>query len=128
MKDEYMIYKLSESIKTTSHIDNDLFSKHNVKRGLRNEDHSGVLVGLTKIGDVVGYERLPEGGVRAIPGKLFYRGIDVEELVHGIFAEKRFGFEETAFLLLSGFLPDREELDVFTRLLNQSLPLEQKTK
>ena len=62
MKKEYIIYKLSESIKSTSHIDNELFTKYNVKRGLRNEDHSGVLVGLTKIGDVVGYERLPEGG------------------------------------------------------------------
>ena len=60
MKDEYMIYKLSDSIKSTSHIDNELFVKHNVKRGLRNEDHSGVLVGLTKIGDVVGYERMRE--------------------------------------------------------------------
>ena len=61
MKQEYIIYKLSESIKTTSRIDPDLFVKYNVKRGLRNEDHSGVLVGLTKIGDVVGYERLQEG-------------------------------------------------------------------
>lgn len=128
MKDEYMIYKLSESIKSTSHIDNELFKEYNVKRGLRNEDHSGVLVGLTKIGDVVGYERLPEGGLNAIPGKLVYRGIDVEDLVKGIYGEKRFGFEETAFLLLSGFLPDKEELEVFTRLINQSMSLEQKTK
>ena len=61
MKKEYIIYKLSESIKSTSRIDNELFTKYNVKRGLRNEDHSGVLVGLTQIGDVVGYDRLPEG-------------------------------------------------------------------
>ena len=84
MKDEYMIYKLSDSIKSTSHIDNELFVKHNVKRGLRNEDHSGVLVGLTKIGDVVGYERMPEGGLKAIPGKLVYRGFNIEDLVKGI--------------------------------------------
>ncbi|MDR2936810.1 MAG: citrate synthase, partial [Rikenellaceae bacterium] len=127
MKDEYMIYKLSESIKATSHIDPELFNTYNVKRGLRNEDHSGVLVGLTRIGDVVGYERLPAGGLKAIPGKLFYRGIDVEDLVKGIYAEKRFGFEETAFLLLAGFLPDREELSIFQRLINNALPLEQKT-
>ena len=123
-----MIYKLSESVKTTSRIDNELFKEYNVKRGLRNEDHSGVLVGLTKIGDVVGYERQQEGGLKAIPGKLFYRGIDVEDLVKGIAAEKRFGFEETAYLLLSGNLPDKDELETFTRLLNQSMPLEQKTK
>ena len=127
MKDEYMIYKLSDSIKSTSHIDNELFVKHNVKRGLRNEDHSGVLVGLTKIGDVVGYERMPEGGLKAIPGKLVYRGINIEDLVKGIEKENRYGFEETAFLLLAGFLPDKDELETFTRLLNQSMPLEQKT-
>ena len=110
MKREYIIYKLSESIKSTSHIEADLFVKYNVKRGLRNEDHSGVLVGLTQIGNVVGYERQPEGQMKAIPGKLIYRGISVEDLVRGIQAEKRFGFEETVFLLLSGYLPDREEL------------------
>ena len=69
MKREYIIYKLSESIKTTSHIEHELFARYNVKRGLRNEDHSGVLVGLTKIGNVVGYERMPEGGLKAIPGR-----------------------------------------------------------
>lgn len=128
MKQEYIIYKLSESIKTTSHIDTDLFVQYNVKRGLRNEDHSGVLVGLTKIGDVVGYERLPEGGLKAIPGRLVYRGIDVEDLVRGLQGEKRFGFEETAFLLLSGYLPDKEEYDVFCSMLNNFMPLGQKTK
>ena len=84
MKREYIIYKLSESIKSTSHIEADLFVKYNVKRGLRNEDHSGVLVGLTQIGNVVGYERQPEGQMKAIPGKLIYRGISVEDLVRGI--------------------------------------------
>lgn len=127
-KEEYIIYKLSESIKTTSYIDNELFAKFNVKRGLRNEDHSGVLVGLTKIGDVVGYERLPEGGLKAVPGRLVYRGIDVEDLVKGIYGEDRFGFEETAFLLLSGYQPDSSELSVFSSLVNHSMPLTQKTK
>ena len=87
----------------------------------------GYSVGLTKIGDVVGYERMPEGGLKAIPGKLVYRGINIEDLVKGIEKENRYGFEETAFLLLSGFLPDKDELETFTRLLNQSMPLEQKT-
>ncbi|MDR3340987.1 MAG: citrate/2-methylcitrate synthase [Candidatus Symbiothrix sp.] len=128
MKKEYLIYKLSESVKTTSQIDNDLFVKFNVKRGLRNEDGSGVLVGLTQIGNVVGYERLPEGGVKAIPGKLFYRGYDIEDIVHDLIQEKRFGFEEVAFLMLSGKLPDKEELENFRELVNDSMPLEQKTK
>lgn len=87
-----------------------------------------MLVGLTKIGNVVGYEKLPEGGLKAIPGRLIYRGIDVEDLVRGILAEKRFGFEETAFLLLSGYLPDKEELAAFSNMVHQCMPLTQKTK
>jgi citrate synthase len=128
MKKEYLIYKLSESVKTTCKIDNDLFTKYNVKRGLRNEDGSGVLVGLTQIGNVVGYERLPEGGLKAIPGKLYYRGYDIEDIVHALIDEKRFGFEEVAFLMLSGNLPEREDLANFKELINDSMPLEQKTK
>ena len=69
-----------------------------VKRGLRNEDGTGVLVGLTRIGNVVGYERVPGGGLKPIPGKLFYRGYDVEDISHAIIKEKRFGFEEVAYL------------------------------
>ena len=108
-------------------IDLELYDKYDVKRGLRNEDHSGVLVGLTQIGDVVGYERLPEG-LKAIPGRLLYRGIDVNDLVKGIHGENRFGFEEAAFLLLSGYLPNREELESFQSLIHAFMPLGQKTK
>lgn len=128
MKKEFIIYKLSESAKDACKIDNELFSRYGVKRGLRNEDGSGVLVGLTKIGNVVGYERLSEGGVKAIPGKLFYRGYDLEDLVHAIFKERRFGFEEVAYLLLSGHLPDREELAKFREIISDNMPLDQKVK
>ncbi|MDR0750014.1 MAG: citrate synthase, partial [Tannerellaceae bacterium] len=128
MKKKYLIYKLSESVKTTCKIDNNLFTKYNVKRGLRNEDGSGVLVGLTQIGNVVGYERLPEGGLKAIPGKLYYRGYDIDDIVHALMDEKRFGFEEVAYLMLSGNLPDGEDLENFKELINDSMPLEQKTK
>lgn len=126
MQNDYMIYKLSETVKNTSKIDKELFTKFNVKRGLRNEDHTGVLVGLSKIGDVVGYEKEADGKLKAIPGKLIYRGIDVEDLVHGIQSENRLGFEETAFLLLSGYLPDKEELKTFGSILYENMPLEQK--
>lgn len=128
MKKEYIIYKLSESAKNACRINNTLFTKFNVKRGLRNEDGTGVLVGLTKIGNVVGYERLPEGGLKAIPGKLFYRGYDLEDLVQGVLTEKRFGFEEVAYLLLSGHLPDPEELQGFREIIEEKMPLSQKTK
>ena len=74
MKKEYLTYKLAETIKTTSKIDTALFRKYGVKRGLRNEDGTGVLVGLTKIGNVIGYARNDHGTLKPIPGKLFYRG------------------------------------------------------
>ena len=89
MKKEYLIYKLSEDLKEATRIENELFKKFDVKRGLRNEDGTGVLVGLTKIGNVVGYERIPGGGLKPIPGKLFYRGYDLEDLAHAILKEKR---------------------------------------
>ena len=73
LKKEYLIYKLSEAAREACKIDNELFPMYNVKRGLRNEDGSGVLVGLTQVGNVVGYERLPEGGLKAIPGKMCIR-------------------------------------------------------
>jgi citrate synthase len=123
MDNEQLRKTLSDSIAFTSNIDKDLFIKMGVKRGLRNEDHSGVLSGLTRIGDVVGYERQSDGTLTPTPGKLFYRGIDVEELVKGIQQEKRLGFEETAFLLLSGRLPNREELAAVERLIVRTMPL-----
>lgn len=129
MTKDYMIYKLSETVKETSRIDTELFKQYGVKRGLRNEDHSGVLVGLTNIGDVVGYERLPDGGgLKAIPGKLIYRGIDIEDLVRGVQASNSCGFEETAFLLMSGYLPDGEELEHFTSILTEQMVLRHATK
>ena len=128
MKKEYLVYKLSEDMKEAVRIDTKLFYKFDVKRGLRNEDGTGVLVGLTRIGNVVGYERVPGGGLKPVPGKLFYRGYDVEDIVHAFVKEKRFGFEEVAYLLLSGNLPDKEELASFRELINDNMPLEQKTK
>lgn len=127
MKKEYLTYKLAETIKSTSKIDNSLFHKFGVKRGLRNEDGTGVLVGLTKIGNVVGYERNEDGTLKPIPGKLFYRGYDVEDIVHGVIEQKRFGFEEVAYLLLSGSLPDKEELQQFKELIYENMPLTHET-
>jgi citrate synthase len=104
--------RLSEEVVKASKIDQQLFEKFNVKRGLRNADHSGVLVGLTNVGDVVGYQK--EGdAVVPIDGKLIYRGIDVEALVKGAIDQKRHGFDEVIFLLLSGKLPNKTELTEF---------------
>ena len=127
MKREELIKKLSDSISFTTNISKDLFTQMGVKRGLRNEDHSGVLAGLTRVGDVVGYERQPDGSLKPIPGKLYYRGMDVEEIAHGVQQENRLGFEETAFLVLSGSLPSKEELETFRQLLMDTMPLDHRS-
>jgi len=123
LKKQYLTFKLADTIRQSAKINNSLYKQFGVKRGLRNEDGSGVLVGLTKIGNVVGYERLKDGSLKPIPGKLFYRGYDLEDLAHGVMNEKRFGFEEVAFLLLSGYLPDKDELQEFKELLYENMPL-----
>ncbi len=112
--------KINEFIKQFSHLTEDsckieenLFKEYDVKRGLRNADHTGVLVGLTRVGSVVGYEKI-DGKLEAIPGKLIYRGIDINDIVHGCQAEKRPGFDETVFLLLFGRLPRNAELCEFS--------------
>lgn len=127
MKKEYIVYKLSDEMRSSIKIDANLFRKYDVKRGLRNDDGTGVLVGLTNIGNVVGYERHDDGSLSPIDGKLYYRGFEIQDLVHPLFEEKRFGFEEVAYLLLSGRLPDMEELYTFRALLTDNMPLEQKT-
>lgn len=126
-KKEYLIYKLSDEMKSCTKMDAELFKKLDVKRGLRNEDGTGVLVGLTNIGNVVGYERDSDGKLTPIEGKLFFRGYEVKDLVHAIMKENRFGFEEIAFLLLSGRLPDEEELQSFKELIFDNMPLEHQT-
>lgn len=127
MNKEYLIYKLSDQAKNCCKIDNALFSKYGVKRGLRNDDGSGVLVGLTNIGNVVGYERDADGTLVPTEGKLFYRGYELNDLVTPLLKEKRLGFEEVAYLLLSGELPDKEELSAFRELINENMPLDHRT-
>jgi citrate synthase len=104
------------------YIDTDLYNKYNVKRGLRNADGTGVLVGLTRIGDVHGYI-IDEGEKVPIDGKLFYRGIDVEQIVSAAVQEGRFCFEETIYLLLFGQLPGKKQLEEFSALLGNSRAL-----
>ncbi len=127
MKKEYLVYKLSDEVKDACKIPHEAFAKYGVKRGLRNEDGSGVLVGLTNIGNVIGYDRADDGSLKPCPGRLYYRGYELDDLVSPLLKEKRFGFEETAYLLLSGKLPDKEELAAFTELLNDNMPLDHRT-
>jgi citrate synthase len=105
-------------ISGNDYIDSELYGRFNVKRGLRNADGTGVLVGLTRIGDVHGYI-MDEGEKIPQEGKLYYRGIDVERIVESAASERRFGFEETVYLLMFGVLPTREQLDSFCTLLGE---------
>jgi len=103
-------------VKDNNAVDSELYTKHNVKRGLRDLDGKGVLAGLTKIGEVKAYI-LDDGEQVSIPGKLMYRGYDIEKLVQGAIQEKRNGFEEVIYLLLFGELPDANELKNFSNYL-----------
>jgi len=114
--------RLCELSKDVYSIDSELYSKYSVKRGLRNSNGSGVLVGLTKVGDVHGY-LLDEGEKIADEGVLRYRGVNVTDIVNGCEADERFGFEEVVYLLLFGFLPSESELNEFSRYLGSKRAL-----
>lgn len=114
MKDFFI--ELRELAETNNYIPAELHTKYNTKRGLRNNDGTGVLVGLTRIGEVIGYY-LENGKKMPTEGRLYYRGIEIQEIVRGFQADNRFGFEETAYLLLFGKLPSQEHLKQFQELL-----------
>ena len=101
--------KQADRIRKVDWIDPALYRKYGVKRGLRNDDGTGILVGLTTIGNVHGYV-VDEGERRPVPGELYYRGINVRDIVKADKREHRFGYEETAYLLLFGSLPTAREL------------------
>lgn len=120
---ESVMKRYGEIIEKNDRINPELYKKYNVKRGLRDTDGTGVLVGLTEIGDVRAYiideeEKVP------VEGKLVYRGIEINDFVNGYSSEKRYGFEECCYLLLFGELPDKSQLEEFTAILgeNRSLP------
>ena len=94
----------------------ELFKQYSVKRGLRNDDGTGVMAGLTSVGAVLGYY-IDDGEKNPMEGHLRYRGYDLTDIVKSCEKEKRFGFEEVAYLLLFGHLPDKKTLDDFSRLI-----------
>lgn len=107
----------AELLKKNDHIDTELYVKNNVKRGLRNSNGTGVLVGLTKIGEVIGYDVDENRNKIPTEGKLYYRGYSIEDLVNNCVSENRFGFEEISYLLIFGSLPTKSELEDFKKLL-----------
>jgi citrate synthase len=100
-----------------SPVDPALYVEYDVKRGLRDQSGKGVLAGLTRIGDVIGTS-LEGDQLAPAPGRLLYRGIEIEDLVNGFVAQGQAGFEETAYLLLFGTLPTRAQLDEFDAYLS----------
>lgn len=117
------IERLTEVCKENSSLDLSLYGKYDVKRGLRDINGKGVLAGLTQVSNVKA-TKVVDGQEVPCAGSLSYRGYDIKELTGGFIKDKRFGFEETAYLLLFGKLPNREELKEFSELLanQRSLP------
>ncbi|WP_294551519.1 citrate/2-methylcitrate synthase [uncultured Pseudoflavonifractor sp.] len=116
------IKSLCSEFEKHNRIDPAYYEMWDVKRGLRNADGTGVLAGITQIGNVLGYY-VQDGERFPMEGRLIYRGIDLNDLVNGFMSENRFGFEETAYLLLFGALPTREQLKLFQRALSVHQPL-----
>ncbi|MBP5176163.1 MAG: citrate/2-methylcitrate synthase [Treponema sp.] len=112
-----LMQKLTKLAQCNDPIDPALYQKYDVKRGLRQADGRGVLVGLTRIGDVVGYEVDSNGNKVAVPGRLIYRGYSVEDIVHDTEKHHQFGYEQCVYLLLFGQLPTQDQLDEFNRVL-----------
>ncbi len=109
--------QLADHCLENGQIDAELYTKHQVYRGLRDQNGNGVKTGLTKISDVNGFKMI-DGVKTPCEGELFYRGVEVKKLVEGFTKENRFGFEETAYLLLFGKLPSKAELADFSELLS----------
>ena len=117
------IVNLARLVETADVIDTDLYTKYDVKRGLRDLNGKGVLTGLTNISTINATQHI-NGETIPADGELFYRGINVKDIVHGTASNSKFGFEETAYLLLFGKLPTKSELEGFCQLLGfyRSLP------
>ncbi|NLV35190.1 MAG: citrate/2-methylcitrate synthase [Clostridiaceae bacterium] len=117
------ILELSALFESNCKIDPALYDKYDVKRGLRDLNGKGVLTGLTAISDIVS-SKIIDGEEHPCEGKLYYRGIDVEQIIDGFINGDRFGYEEVAYLLLFGNLPNAVQLDNFTEILAKyrSLP------
>lgn len=113
---------LCNELLENSRIDQNLYQKFHIKRGLRRSDGTGVLAGITNICNVHGYV-VNEGEVEAIPGELIYRGYDIYDLVHNAEKENRYGYEETVYLLLFGKLPTHDQLEAFNYYLSMQRTL-----
>ncbi|MDD7663975.1 MAG: citrate/2-methylcitrate synthase, partial [Lachnospiraceae bacterium] len=111
------IEQLAELTKKASYVNPELYTEYGVKRGLRDINGKGVLVGITNISEV-NSQRVIDGKNVPIPGELYYRGYNVADIVKNIKPDNHFGFEEITYLLLFGELPTRQQLNDFIRMLS----------
>ncbi len=118
------VVELSELCLKNGRIDPALYTKYDVKRGLRDLQGKGVLTGLTEISDICS-SKIVDGQEVPCPGELYYRGYDIKKLVRGFLDDNRYGFEETVYLLLFGDLPAQEQLEKFNHILGnyRTLPV-----
>lgn len=110
------VEKLSSKLLENAVIDKNLYTKYDVKRGLRDVDGKGVLTGLTDISEIL-QNKVVDGKTVPIDGQLYYRGYNVEDIVAGFVEDNRFGFEETTYLLLFGKMPTAQELEDFKGII-----------
>ncbi len=118
MSEKLSIEQLAANLSSNSAFNNELYNKYNVKRGLRNADGTGVLAGITKVSNVHGYvineyERVP------CEGELFYRGINVNDIIAATDRNDTFGYPEASWLLLLGSLPDQKQLDFYQTVMDE---------
>lgn len=111
------VQALAQICEANGNIDKELYTKYDVKRGLRDLSGAGVLTGLTDICEIR-QNKIVDGKVVPTDGKLFYRGINVEDIIKGCIADNRFGFEEVVYLLLFSKLPNEQEYKDFVQLLS----------
>ncbi len=118
IKHSHKISQLAKLTKQNNNIDPEMYEKYDVKRGLRDSNGKGVLCGLTEISEVTSWE-MQNGKPVPVQGNLCYRGYNVKDLVKNTVEENRFGFEETAYLLLFGQLPSKSELSDFSEIISE---------
>ena len=117
MKDSYSeitdyIRDMADLSNRNHHILPEMYREHNVNRGLRDMNGNGVVTGLTEVSTIISKESAPDGTLTPCHGRLYYRGINVKDLVAGFQKDDRFGFEETVYLLLFSELPNRQGLEI----------------
>ena len=121
---EPILNRLSNKVRESSYINPELYTKYEVKRGLRDISGKGVLAGLTEIGEVHAYH-LSENELVPVPGQLIYRGIYIYDITKNFLEEGRFGFEEIAYVLICGDLPTETEFKEFKALITNALKMQE---